>query len=346
MQLGKTSHQTQRRTFLAIVAAVLLVVLSGCSSNSSHGKNHDATNQLTRVQKDGASTVNAILSLNRPVVLAHAAGEDIAPHSTLYGFAQSVEYGVDVLDLDIQRTSDQFLVVQHDDTTKRTTEKDLKVNNVDYATLRSLDNGYWWSSTCRNTCTGKPESDYSFRGIRTGQKPPPEGYTAEDFAIPKFSEVAERWPGFVLNIEIKGTAPDAFTTARLLADEIARLGIEDRVVVTSFDDQVVNEFHRLSPKVRMSPGVNVLTAYVLQGAVIQPWLNILQVPPSYQGTAVFNQAFAQKAKQSGYYTWVWPNGEGETVAGYTDLFRQGADGVNASDPQAGVEALSNYLETR
>lgn len=345
MHLGNTTLRTRRRTLL-VIGATIFLLLSGCSSNSSHGKNHDDANQPIRAQKDGASTVNAILALNRPVVLAHAAGEDIAPHSTLYGFAQSVDYGVDILDLDVQRTSDHFLVVQHDDTTKRTTEKDLKVNNVDYATLHSLDNGYWWSTTCRNTCTGKPDSDYPYRGIRTGQKPAPEGYTADDFAIAKFSDVAERWPGFVLNIEIKGTAPDAFTTAKLLADEIARLGIEDRVVVTSFDDQVVNEFHRLSPKVRMSPGVNVLTAYVLQGAVIQPWLNILQVPPTYQGTTVFNQAFAQKAKQSGYYTWVWPNGEGETVTGYTELFRQGADGVNASDPKSGVEALSNYLETR
>lgn len=331
---------------VSAIAVCVVGLLFFTSCKSSMELKTVPADEPVRDQKDGAITVNSILSLDRPIVLAHAAGEDIAPHSTLYGFGVSVADGVDVLDLDIQRTSDQVLVVQHDDTTKRTTEKDLKVNDVDYATLHALDNGYWWSTTCRNTCTGKAEEDYAFRGIRTGNKPAPDGYTAEDFAIPKFSQVVERWPGFVLNIEIKGTAPDAFITAKLLADEIARLEIENRVVVTSFDDKVVDEFHRLSPKVRMSPGVNVLTAYVLQGAVIEPWLNILQVPPSYQGTKVFTAEFARKAKQNGYYTWVWPNGEGENEVGYTELFRQGADGINASDPKAGVEALSNYLRTR
>jgi hypothetical protein len=41
--------------------------------------------------------------------------------------------------------------------------------------------------------------------------------------------------------------------------------------------------------------------------------------------------------------WIWPNGEGEDEAGYLALFQQGADGINASNPQAGVAALNQYM---
>jgi glycerophosphoryl diester phosphodiesterase len=254
-----------------------------------------------------------------------------------------VKAGVDVLDLDIQRTKDGVLVVQHDDNTKRTTESDLKIADITYDQLHQLDNGYWYATSCSNTCTGKPDSEYIFRGIRTGKVAPPAGYTADDFAVPKFSEVAERWPDYVLNIEIKGRGADAFITAELLAKEIAQMNRTKSVVVTSFDDTVVEKFHSLAPEIAMSPGLDALTNYVLTNVPIPMWEKILQVPPVYEGIQVFTPEYVQRTKAAGYVNWIWPNGEGENEAGYLALFQQGADGINASNPQAGVAALNQYM---
>ncbi|MSZ93128.1 MAG: hypothetical protein F2584_03485 [Actinobacteria bacterium] len=324
--------------FVGVLAGGLMagaLLLSACGSSSS-------SSTKTPTSKSPASTVDGILGLGRPIVLGHAAGEDVAPHSTMYGFAESVKAGVDVLDLDIQRTKDGVLVVQHDDNTKRTTESDLKIADLTYDQLHQLDNGYWFASSCANTCTGKPDADYVFRGIRTGKVAPPAGYTADDFAVPKFSEVAERWPDYVINIEIKGKGADAFITADLLAKEIAQLNRTKSVVVTSFDDTVVEKFHSLAPDVAMSPGLDALTKYVLGNVPIPMWEKILQVPPVYEGVVVFTPEYVQKTKSAGYVNWIWPNGDGEDEAGYLALFQQGANGINASNPPAGVAALKQY----
>ena len=318
-----------------LLASALL--LSACGSSSK------VSTTITTVSKAPAHTVDGILGLGRPVVLGHAAGENVAPHSTMYGFAESVKAGVDVLDLDIQRTKDGVLVVQHDDNTKRTTESDLKISDLTYDQLHQLDNGYWFASSCANTCTGKPDSDYIFRGVRTGKVAPPAGYTADDFAVPKFADVAERWPDYVINIEIKGKGADAFITADLLAKEIAQLNRMKSVVVTSFDDTVVEKFHALAPDVAMSPGLDALTKYVLGNVPIPMWEKILQVPPVYEGTPVFTPDYVQKTKAAGYVNWIWPNGDGEDEAGYLALFQQGANGINASNPAAGVAALHQYM---
>jgi glycerophosphoryl diester phosphodiesterase len=330
-----------KRAALVAMAATLALssVLAACGSSSS-----ESSTSTTKAGKTSpASTVEGVLALGRPVVLGHAAGENVAPHSTMFGFAESVEAGVDVLDLDIQRTFDDVLVVQHDDTTKRTTNSDYKVQDLTYDQIHALDNSYWFSKTCANTCTDQPESEYNFRGIRTGDVLPPEGYTPDDFSVPRFEDVANRWPDYVINIEIKGKAPDAFRTADLLAAEITKLGRTNSVVVTSFDDSVVAHFHELLPEVMMSPGLDTLTAYVLAGGSIPMWEKILQVPPVYQGVEVFTPSYVEKTKAGGYVNWVWPNGDGEDEAGYLDLFQRGANGINASNPAAGVAALNTYL---
>jgi len=325
--------------FAMVVTLAFSPVLAACGSSSSES----STSTTKAVKTSPASTVEGVLALGRPVVLGHAAGENVAPHSTVFGFAESVKAGVDVLDLDLQRTFDDVLVVQHDDTTKRTTNSDYKVQDLTYDQIHALDNSYWFSKTCANTCTDQPESEYIFRGIRTGDVLPPEGYTPDDFSVPRFEDVANRWPDYVLNIEIKGKAPDAFRTADLLAAEITKLGRTNSVVVTSFDDSVVAHFHELLPEVMMSPGLDTLTAYVLAGGSIPMWEMILQVPPAYQGVEVFTPSYVEKTKAGGYVNWVWPNGDGEDEAGYLDLFQRGANGINASNPAAGVAALNTYL---
>ncbi|MCU1391414.1 MAG: glycerophosphoryl diester phosphodiesterase, partial [Ilumatobacteraceae bacterium] len=84
-------------------------------------------------QPTGPLTVQQLLDLSRPIVLAHASGEDQHPHSTPFGYAESVREGVDMLDFDVQLTADGVLVVQHDDTTGRTTNEDVAVADTDYA---------------------------------------------------------------------------------------------------------------------------------------------------------------------------------------------------------------------
>jgi glycerophosphoryl diester phosphodiesterase len=277
------------------------------------------------------------------VVLAHAGGDDDHPHSTAFAFGESAKAGVDVLDLDVQLSADGVLVVQHDDTVDRTTNGTGAVNSMTLAQLQALDNAYWFNTAC-NTCRDRPASDYIWRGVRTGAVAPPSGYTPDDFAIPTFESIATRFAGYPLNIEIKGTATDniGMPTAAALAAELQKLGREQTVVVTSFDDTVLAAFHRQAPTVALSPGLNTTAAWVLNGTPLPDGMRILQIPPDYQGITVLTADLVRKAHAAGYTVWVWPNGgRYETADGYQRLFAMGVDGIDASKPAAAVAARNS-----
>lgn len=297
----------------------------------------DVSQDTTReVPAASASTVQELLGLGRPIVLAHASGEESHPHSSMFGYITSARLGVDVLDFDLWLTADGVLVVHHDSDTGRTADQNLIVTESTFDELHALDNAYWFTETC--TCTDQPESAYVWRGVRTGEKSPPVGFTAEDFAITSFETVLQTFPGWILNIEIKGKAPEAFAAA----DELARILDEydalDRAVVTSFDDEVVTYFHEIAPTVAMTPGLDVSTQFVLGGVAPPDWARIMQVPPVYEGLEVFTPAYVSAAKAAGLVTWVWPNG-GESYELYRELLEIGADGINAARPEEAVRAL-------
>lgn len=288
------------------------------------------------------STVDDLLALGRPIVLAHASGEEESPHSSMYGYVSAAIAGVDALDLDVRLTSDGVLVVHHDDDTGRTANADVVVHESTFDEVRALDNAYFFTDTC--TCTDQPDGDYVWRGVRTGEKASPEGFTPDDFAIATFEEVLQTFPGWVLNIEIKRRAPEALAAA----DELARLLTEydalDRSIVTSFDDEVVDYFHEIAPAVAMTPGLDMTTAFALGGVVPPEWARILQVPPVYEGIEVFTPAFVEAARAAGLVTWVWPNG-GESYELYAELLALGADGINAARPVEAIRALGDALAT-
>jgi glycerophosphoryl diester phosphodiesterase len=319
---------------LVVLAAV--AALAACSSAGDRPV--EVLPATTSAAPAGPPTVAELLT--RRIVLAHAGGDDDYPHSTPYAFAESVKAGVDMLDLDVRLSADGVLVVQHDEDLQRTTNSTDEVASHTYAELRTLDNAYWFNTRC-NTCKGRSEADYVWRGVRTGAKPPPPGYTADDFIIPTFREIATRYPNLPLNIEIKGTIDDGIgvPVATALATELKTLGRDASTVVTSFDDKVLAAFHQLAPDVALSPGLQATTAWVVAGTPLPDRMRILQIPPEYQGLTVLTPDLVARATKAGYPLWIWPNGDKyENEAGYGELFQMGVAGVNASKPAAGVAA--------
>ncbi len=289
----------------------------------------------------GPLTIQQLLDLGRPIVLAHAAGEDQHPHSTPYGYAESDNAGVDMLDFDVQLTRDGVLVVQHDDNTGRTTNADLVVADTDYAHLAALDNAYWFTADC--TCTGQPDAAYTLRGVRTGDTPPPAGYTPEDFIIPRFRDIATRFADLPVNIEIKGSGAPAVAAATELAKELTDLDLLDNAVVTSFDDAVVDAFHAMAPTVEVTPGLGLSSAWILNGTPLPEGMRILQLPPVFQDIQVLTPQTIGDSHTAGYVIWVWPNDRiWENPDGYAKLLAMGLDGLNINVPDQGVQAVRNF----
>ncbi|MDW3212483.1 MAG: glycerophosphodiester phosphodiesterase family protein [Ilumatobacteraceae bacterium] len=290
----------------------------------------------------GAPSIRDLIDSGAVLNLAHAGGDQDAPHSTPFAFAEAVAAGADVLELDVQLSADGVLVVQHDDTVDKTTEATGPVSALTYDELHALDNAYWFSPECW-PCKDRPTEEYVYRGVRTGTVAPPPGYTADDFAVPTFREIATRFPDLPLDIEIKGTFPDAVAVAERLSEELVELERERSVVVVSFDDQVVDAFHAIAPDVSVSPGLGRLTEWFLSAAELEPHFEVLQLPPFQGEIEVITAEVVDRIHAEGRVVWVWPDDassqENETF--YRELLADGVDGVIAGRPAAMTAALTD-----
>ena len=78
--------------------------------------------------------------------IAHRGCSSIAPENTYSAWVKAIEAGADYYELDIQLSSDDSLVIMHDDTIDRTTDGSGLVSSLTYAQLRAVDAGSWFSS--------------------------------------------------------------------------------------------------------------------------------------------------------------------------------------------------------
>jgi glycerophosphoryl diester phosphodiesterase len=287
-------------------------------------------------------TVDALINAEYPINLAHAGGDQAAPHSTMFAFREGRAAGADALEMDVQLTSDGVLIVQHDDTVDKTTNTIGHVNALTLDEVQALDNAYWFSPQCW-PCQDRPVQEYIYRGMRTGEVPSPDGYSPDDFRVETFRSIAEAFPDLVLDIEIKGSFPDAIPVVEQLATEIEELGLTERVVVVSFDDDLLDAFHELVPDVALSPGLSRLTEWFLNGAEVEPHFTIFQLPPFQGDIEVVNAATVQRLHDEGRAVWVWPDDAStqENADFYDILIDTGVDGIITGRPGEMVAALGN-----
>ena len=79
--------------------------------------------------------------LNNPkyvTVVAHRGDWRGAPENSLQAFQNCIDMGVDMVELDLQRTSDGVLVIMHDNTLNRTSNGKGKISEHTYAELQEL----------------------------------------------------------------------------------------------------------------------------------------------------------------------------------------------------------------
>jgi glycerophosphoryl diester phosphodiesterase len=155
------------------------------------------------------------------LLVGHRGARGEAPENTLAGFAHALRTGVGALELDVRLSADERLVVIHDATVDRTTDRTGPVSGFTAAELGRLD--------ARGDHHSWPE---------------PVG-------VPTLEAVLERFGGRVrLAIEIKRDAPERIErVAELLVAAIRARHLTEHVVVTSFEPDALAAARRLAPEV-------------------------------------------------------------------------------------------------
>jgi len=87
----------------------------------------------------------------RPIILAHRGDSAHAPENTLPSFQQALQNGADGIELDVQLTADDHVIVIHDSTVDRTTDGKGHVSSMSLDAIRKLDAGKWFNEKFSGT---------------------------------------------------------------------------------------------------------------------------------------------------------------------------------------------------
>ncbi len=279
-----------------------------------------------------------------PLNIAHQGGEDEFPSNTLYAFKQATRAGADMLELDIGVTKDNKIIVMHDTTVDSKTNARGEVRRFTLKQIQRLDGSYWFSRKAPHYDRSRPARDYPFRGIATGKRKPPRGFTASDFRVATLQEVMKAFPRTPINIEIKGRTKkedvgEYLTNARVLAAFLKSSPRRDLVVV-SFKQEAVDLFHRLAPKIPIAPGISGSADFFLKNIRPDAGSVVFQLPVTYDYPGlglitVANKDFIDKAHGAGYGWHVWfGNDDPDAPATWKKVTDLCVDGIMTSRPVA------------
>jgi glycerophosphoryl diester phosphodiesterase len=151
--------------------------------------------------------------------VAHRGFSSRAPENTLAALRMAMaEPHVQWIEIDTQLTSDGIPVIIHDFSLDRTTNGTGQVKNHTWEQLQKLDAGSWKGS--------------AFKGER----------------IPSLDEVLELCSGHLhLNIELKTTGDMYPGLEKAVMERIVYYGMENDVVLTSFDMGALRKVKELNP---------------------------------------------------------------------------------------------------
>jgi glycerophosphoryl diester phosphodiesterase len=267
----------------------------------------------------------------RVINYAHQGGAWEGPSSTLHAIESALDAGATAIELDVHATADGRLVVCHDPTIDRTTERTGRIAELPWDQIRMLDNAFWWAPGA-DVSPGLEPDRYPFRG---------RGPEDRRFRIALLEEVLDEFPGVVLNLDIKQTAPVVAPYEEALAAMLRRFGRADDVIVASFLDTATDSFSAFAPEIPTSAGTVAVAGFyqaVQAGTSPAPMRHVaLQVPPSYGDLTLVDQRFVDVAHEHGLAVHVWTIEEEEEMARLCGL---GVDGIITDRPSA----LSGVLD--
>jgi glycerophosphoryl diester phosphodiesterase len=267
----------------------------------------------------------------RVLLFAHQGGAREAPSSTLVALRHAVEAGAHALELDVHATADRQLVVCHDATVDRTTNGTGAIASLRLDEITALDNAYWWVPG-EVVAPDRPDVEYVYRG-RAPSDP--------SLGIATLRQVLDEFPGVLLNLDIKQTAPDVPPYEDLLAGLLRQYGRADDVIVASFHDSATDAFSALAPEVSTSYGTTA-TATFLRAArngedpPVAPKA-ALQVPPAFLGMTLVDDRLVDTAHRHGVAVHVWTIDDPDEMSRLVDL---GVDGIMTDRPTVLAATLS------
>ncbi len=268
----------------------------------------------------------------RVLAYAHRGGAREGPSNTLAAMRAALDAGATALEMDVHATRDGCLVICHDPTVDRTTNGRGVIAEMTLDQVRSLD-AAWWFAPGEEARRGLAGEAYPFRG-RAPHDP--------SYAIPALEEVLEAFPGVLLNLDIKRTAPAVppyeATLARVLADH----GRMDDVIVASFNPKALAAFSALAPQVATAATSRAIARIWLAGRLhcrpLPTRHRAIQVPLKLGDLTVLDRRLVRAAHRAGVAVHAWTIDDPVEMEWLVDM---GVDGIMSDRPSVLARVLAD-----
>ena len=239
--------------------------------------------------------MNAPATSSSPRIFAHRGDSGAAPENTLAAFESAIACGAEGVEFDVQRTGDGELVVIHDESLQRTAGSPEQVREITLEALQTLDAGGWFA----------PE----FSGQR----------------VPTLAQVLELLrPGeLTLNIELKTNRVPYPGLAEAVLGLVRKFGMEERVILSSFNHYSLEEAKQFAPQ--------VACAALVETQLLEPWDYVARhgfqaLHPAYQAV---NVKMVAECHDRGLALRPWTVDDEESARA---LMALGVDGIITNQP--------------
>ncbi|SCY89713.1 glycerophosphodiester phosphodiesterase [Alkaliphilus peptidifermentans] len=201
------------------------------------------------------------------LVIGHRGASAHGPENTIAAFKMALEKGCSGIELDVQLSKDEEVIVFHDYVVDRTTNGSGYVKDMTLKELKSLDTGTWF--------------DESFVGER----------------IPTLEEVLQAIPkGVLINIEIKNLLIHQGKIEKKVLDLVIKYDRMKDVIISSFDHYVLKNIRDLNKEIKIG--------LLIYANIIEPWsyirihnLDVYSIHPTEE---YLSKGFVKDAHAHGY----------------------------------------------
>jgi glycerophosphoryl diester phosphodiesterase len=250
--------------------------------------------------------MHPLLDPRRRPVVGHRGNAGHAPENTLESFRQAAALGVDAIELDVHLSRDGEVIVIHDASLDRTTDRTGRVDALTLPEIRRADAG------ARFTRDAGASHPYRDRGI----------------GVPLLSEVMEELPDTPLLVEIK--TPRVSAALRALIEVHRAI---DRCVVASFDHEAIQPFRGAGFRTGCSrrEAALLLPAALAGIAVRSVPYEAMCITWQHRGLPLPVRGYAHALSRAGVPVHIWTV---DDAAFARALWRKGVAGIITNEPAA------------
>ncbi|MFC5449832.1 glycerophosphodiester phosphodiesterase [Paenibacillus aestuarii] len=239
--------------------------------------------------------------MNKPMIIAHRGAKGMAPENTLASFQLGLSQGCEGIELDVQLTADEEIVVCHDMTLDRTTNGHGLIVEKTLTEIKTYDAGYWFGD--------------EFKGEK----------------IPTLDEVFDLVSeNIMINVEVKHAYEGRMELK--LIELLRRRNRLNQVIISSFDHKCIRRLKQMEPEARIG--------LLYQANLLDPVayarsfdVEVYSLHPYYQ---LLDAEDVRKAKENNLYVYPYTANEEKDLLKLTEA---GVSGIITDFPARLVSLL-------